>query len=83
MQLPLFEQGTPMNEDEIDRVNSVDIDEQMRMSFLDYAMSVIVSRALPDARDGLKPRPSPYPVRHARYGYSFQQQPQEICPHRW
>jgi len=44
-----------MNEDEIDRVNSVDIDEQMRMSFLDYAMSVIVSRALPDARDGLKP----------------------------
>jgi DNA gyrase subunit A len=36
-------------------VQSVDIDEQMRTAYLDYAMSVIVSRALPDARDGLKP----------------------------
>jgi DNA gyrase subunit A len=34
---------------------SVDIDEQMRTAYLDYAMSVIVARALPDARDGLKP----------------------------
>ena len=31
------------------------IEEEMRRSYLDYAMSVIVSRALPDARDGLKP----------------------------
>src|SRR5271170_5543286 len=31
------------------------IDEEMRKSYLDYAMSVIVSRALPDVRDGLKP----------------------------
>ena len=38
-----------------DAVNSVDIDQQMRVAYLDYAMSVIVSRALPDARDGLKP----------------------------
>jgi DNA gyrase subunit A len=36
-------------------VQSVDIDEQMRAAYLDYAMSVIVARALPDARDGLKP----------------------------
>ncbi|MFW5941978.1 MAG: DNA gyrase subunit A [bacterium] len=36
-------------------VNSVDINKEMRESYLDYAMSVIVSRALPDARDGLKP----------------------------
>ena len=36
-------------------VQQVDIDQQMRSSYLDYAMSVIVSRALPDARDGLKP----------------------------
>jgi len=36
-------------------IQSVDIDEQMRTAYLDYAMSVIVSRALPDARDGLKP----------------------------
>ncbi len=33
----------------------VDIDHQMRSAYLDYAMSVIVSRALPDARDGMKP----------------------------
>src|SRR5499426_821422 len=33
----------------------VNIEDQMRVSFMDYAMSVIISRALPDARDGLKP----------------------------
>ncbi len=38
-----------------DGINVVDIDQQMRLAYLDYAMSVIVSRALPDARDGLKP----------------------------
>ena len=36
-------------------VESVGIDEQMRTAYLDYAMSVIVARALPDVRDGLKP----------------------------
>jgi DNA gyrase subunit A len=36
-------------------VQQVDIDDQMRSAYLDYAMSVIVARALPDARDGLKP----------------------------
>jgi DNA gyrase subunit A len=36
-------------------VQQVDIDAQMRGAYLDYAMSVIVARALPDARDGLKP----------------------------
>ena len=36
-------------------VVQVDIDDQMKEAFLDYAMSVIVSRALPDVRDGLKP----------------------------
>jgi len=36
-------------------VEQVDIDAQMRSAYLDYAMSVIVARALPDARDGLKP----------------------------
>jgi DNA gyrase subunit A len=40
---------------EIGTVQNVDIDGQMRVAFLDYAMSVIVARALPDARDGLKP----------------------------
>ncbi len=36
-------------------IEQVDIDVQMRDAYLDYAMSVIVARALPDARDGLKP----------------------------
>ena len=40
---------------DIGSVQQVDIDQQMRSSYLDYAMSVIVSRALPDTRDGLKP----------------------------
>lgn len=38
-----------------DKVELVNISEEMRNSFLDYSMSVIVSRALPDVRDGLKP----------------------------
>lgn len=40
---------------EIGSVQQVNIDEQMRAAYLDYAMSVIVARAIPDARDGLKP----------------------------
>ncbi|NTU75203.1 MAG: DNA gyrase subunit A, partial [Anaerolineaceae bacterium] len=40
---------------EIGTVQTVDINDQMRSAYLDYAMSVIISRALPDARDGLKP----------------------------
>ncbi len=40
---------------EIGSVQQVNIDDQMRSAYLDYAMSVIVARALPDARDGLKP----------------------------
>jgi DNA gyrase subunit A len=40
---------------EVGLIRPVNIDEQMRESYLDYAMSVIVARALPDARDGLKP----------------------------
>lgn len=37
------------------RIRDADIDREMRSAYLDYAMSVIVSRALPDVRDGLKP----------------------------
>jgi DNA gyrase subunit A len=40
---------------DIGTVSNIDINEEMRNSYLDYAMSVIVARALPDARDGLKP----------------------------
>ncbi|HXW77143.1 MAG TPA: DNA gyrase subunit A, partial [Candidatus Eremiobacteraceae bacterium] len=38
-----------------DRILSVNVEDEMRRSYLDYAMSVIVARALPDVRDGLKP----------------------------
>jgi len=37
------------------RISEISIDEEMKNSYMDYAMSVIVSRALPDVRDGLKP----------------------------
>ena len=38
-----------------DRIIKVNIDEEMKSSYIDYSMSVIVSRALPDVRDGFKP----------------------------
>src|SRR5512136_3212320 len=41
--------------EEIGQIQSIDIEHQMRGAYLDYAMSVITARALPDARDGLKP----------------------------
>ncbi|MDM5296608.1 DNA gyrase subunit A [Bacillus pumilus] len=44
-----------MSEQQTPNVREVNISQEMRTSFLDYAMSVIVSRALPDVRDGLKP----------------------------
>ena len=40
---------------ENDKIIPINIDEQMRSAYIDYSMSVIVSRALPDVRDGLKP----------------------------
>ena len=40
---------------EIDKVITIDINKEMQKCYIDYAMSVIVARALPDARDGLKP----------------------------
>ena len=40
---------------EVGVVKQIELDQEMRTSYIDYAMSVIVSRALPDARDGFKP----------------------------
>ncbi len=40
---------------ETDRIEQVDLQTEMKRSYLDYAMAVIVGRALPDVRDGLKP----------------------------
>ena len=44
-----------MDNTQVDRVEAVDLQVEMARSYLDYAMSVIVGRALPDIRDGLKP----------------------------
>ena len=49
-----------------EKIINVDIEREMKKSFLDYSMSVIVSRALPDVRDGLKPV-------HRRILYSMQE----------
>ncbi len=46
----------------------INIEDEMRRSYLDYAMSVIVGRALPDIRDGLKPVHRRILIRHARDG---------------
>ena len=43
------------NEVKTGRIEQVNIDQQMRSAYIDYSMSVIVSRALPDVRDGFKP----------------------------
>lgn len=49
------EKGVTASEGFQEKLIDVDINREMRKSFLDYSMSVIVSRALPDVRDGLKP----------------------------
>ncbi len=51
----MTDQTTPHGTGEPDDIEPISIVEEMQRSYLDYAMSVIVSRALPDVRDGLKP----------------------------
>ena len=45
----------PEKQEKIESISNISLEEEMKRSYLDYAMSVIVSRALPDIRDGLKP----------------------------
>ena len=61
-------EGTPPGRE----VEFVSIEEEMKSSYLDYAMSVIVSRALPDVRDGLKPvhRRIIYAMKEGGYDYN-------------
>ncbi len=60
----------------------VNIEDEMKRSYMDYAMSVIIGRALPDARDGLKPA-------HRRVLYGMRAIPPRRCatrrrvPKRW
>ena len=48
------------------RIIDTQIEDEMKTSYIDYSMSVIVSRALPDVRDGLKPVAAPHPGRDER-----------------
>src|SRR3546814_5103292 len=65
----LTEENTSMPPSE-DGVSPINIVDEMKTSYLDYAMSVIVSRALPDVRDGLKPV-------HRRILYAAQERSEE------
>lgn len=59
------------------RLVDVEIEKEMKESYLAYSMSVIVGRALPDVRDGLKPVAPPHPLYHVRgQQYSRQRLPQ-------
>ncbi len=51
----LFKKGKKMEDNIFDKVHEVDLKKTMETSYIDYAMSVIAARALPDVRDGLKP----------------------------
>ena len=57
-----------------EKTTNIDISEEMKRSYLDYAMSVVVSRALPDVRDGLKPvhRRILYTMYESGYHYNKQ-----------
>jgi DNA gyrase subunit A len=53
--MPRRTAAPPVDDDFTERIVDIDVSSEMRTSFLEYAYSVIYSRALPDARDGLKP----------------------------
>lgn len=50
-----FKDNLPGNLTDIDRIRPIDLEHEMKKSFISYAMAVIITRALPDVRDGLKP----------------------------
>ncbi|HVS96653.1 MAG TPA: DNA gyrase subunit A [Puia sp.] len=53
--IAMEDNSTPLETQDNNRIIPVNIEEQMKTAYIDYSMSVIVSRALPDVRDGLKP----------------------------
>ena len=50
-----FKDNLPGNTTDLDRIHPIDLEHEMKKSFISYAMAVIITRALPDVRDGLKP----------------------------
>ena len=64
---------TPDPTSDNNRINPVNIEEQMKTAYIDYSMSVIVGRALPDVRDGFKPVHRRVLLCHERIGHPLQQ----------
>ncbi len=64
------------------RVEPVQLEEEIQRSYLDYAMSVIVGRALPEVRDGLKPVHRTDPLVDARAGLAPRPTPPEVGQRR-
>ena len=62
---------TPEQNPDLNNISSISLVEEMKRSYLDYAMSVIVSRALPDCRDGLKPVHRRILYAMSESGYNF------------
>ena len=50
-----FKDNLPGNTTDLERIRPIDLEQEMKKSFISYAMAVIITRALPDVRDGLKP----------------------------
>ena len=74
--LPLEEEAPATN------IQPINIEHEMRKSYLDYAMSVIVGRALPDVRDGLKPVQRRIIFAMREEGSALQSASPEVRPNR-
>ena len=55
LQTQIYKKGDEQNLEQNNKILPIEIASEMKKSYIDYAMSVIVGRALPDVRDGLKP----------------------------
>jgi len=75
------EQNLP--EEQNDKIIQVNIEEQMKSCYIDYSMSVIVGRALPDVRDGLKPVHRRVLFGMSELGNTFNKPYKKICPYCW
>ena len=65
-----------------DKVHDIDLKKTMEKSYIDYAMSVIAARALPDVRDGLKAGAEACALLHDRAEQRPGQASQKMCPYR-
>ena len=66
-----MEENNERPEELNERIIPINIEDEMKTAYIDYSMSVIVSRALPDVRDGLKARASQGFIRNGRVRASF------------